>query len=119
MFLACADGRPSPAITPRIDAYGELWEPERVPAAREFQREMAQRGAKLVLTRIPPDSDVSAKGFARELKLPLIAPNLPGLWTIDGSHLDDESSTRFATEFLRQFSRLLDESHSVEPVAPR
>jgi hypothetical protein len=108
IFLSAGRGDPAPAVAPSINAYGALWEPGRVPAAIEFKRDLAKRGAKLVLTRVPPDSDVSPIGFAKVLHVPLIAPDLTGLWTLDGHHLDDHSAARFDAAFLEEFGRLLD-----------
>lgn len=107
ILLAAKEGIPSPAL-PGANAYGSLWEPARVPGAKRFLRQITRRGAKLVLTRIPPDSDVSAKGFAKVLHVPLIAPRLAGLQTLDGNHLDNASATRFVGAFLKEFGRLID-----------
>lgn len=108
IFLSGARGTPGPAVPHGENAYGSLWEPGRVPGARSFKQDIERRGAKLILMRIPPDSDVSAVGFSKVLHVPLIAPTLPGLRTLDGNHLDDPSAKRFDAEFLKELSPILD-----------
>ena len=56
----------------------------------------------------------AAKAIARALDLNLIAPQMEGLITFDGSHLDESSSERWSTAFMEvagsQIQTCLDES---------
>jgi hypothetical protein len=46
----------------------------------------------------------TAKAIANALGLSLIAPELPGLNTFDGSHLDRPSAERWSQAFLKEAS---------------
>ena len=99
---------------------GAMWEdlrnggqpigPAQVAEGERFKNELRARGARLVLTWIPPSSANNAKQFASALQVPLVMPDATGLTTIDGSHLDKESSKRFSASFLDAFGRIVDET---------
>lgn len=76
--------------------------------ARAFQAEIYRRNSFLVLMLVPADqaSALSARQLADVLNVPLIAPELDGLTTSDGSHLSPESARRFASAFLEEFENL-------------
>jgi hypothetical protein len=77
--------------------------------ARPFVREMEARGARVILTFIPsPYGDrKQAEVLASSLNLPLIAPTLTGLDTIDTSHLSPRSAERFTDAFVAELERML------------
>ncbi len=76
--------------------------------ARAFQMEMYRRNAFLVLMLVPANqvSALRARQLADVLNVPLIAPELDGLTTSDGSHLSPDSARRFASAFLEEFENL-------------
>ena len=76
--------------------------------ARAFQAEMYRRNAFLVLMLVPANqaSALRARQLADALNVPLIAPELDGLTTSDGSHLSPDSARRFASAFLKEFENL-------------
>jgi hypothetical protein len=66
-----------------------------VAAARAFKAELDQRGARLVLTRVPSPEPMSGAGparFAELLGVPLVLAEVPGLTTHDNSHLSEGSA---------------------------
>lgn len=71
--------------------------------ARAFKAEIEARGGRLVLCQVPAPnaSPASARWLAEQLGVPLVAPRLDGLSTVDGSHLSRESAARFAEAFFR------------------
>jgi hypothetical protein len=77
--------------------------------AHRFVQEMEARGARVILTYIPsPDGDrKQAEELASRLDLPLIAPTLTGLDTVDNSHLSPRSAERFTTAFVAELERML------------
>ena len=76
--------------------------------ARAFQMEIYRRNAFLVLMLVPANqaSEFRARQLADVLDVPLIAPELDGLTTSDGSHLSPDSARRFASAFLEEFENL-------------
>ena len=76
--------------------------------ARAFQTEMNRRGASLVLMLVQANQASASRAaqLAVALDVPLIAPELDGLTTSDGSHLSRESAKRFASAFLKEFQNL-------------
>ena len=82
--------------------------------AREFKRELAERGTEMVLTLIPYPAYWSQwpqiASLADELEVPFISPIVPGLMTRDGGHLDDESAERFSVQFITEFKAWLKKS---------
>jgi hypothetical protein len=81
--------------------------------ANVFKAEVEKRGGKLVLTYIPRTDSQRAEveALARRLQVPLIAPRLENLQTLDRSHLDRLSAQRFSQAFLEEFAGLLDSDH--------
>ena len=58
-----------------------------------------------------PGRDVSlthAQMLADMVGVPLVAPEVPGLRTMDGSHLTDESAQRYASVFFQHLDPFLD-----------
>lgn len=86
-----------------------LAETETLASARAFQRRMQARGIAIVLTLVPHPSAsrAQAKLLAEALDVPLIAPEIQGLSTLDGSHLDLRSAELFMEAFIEEFASLL------------
>ena len=70
--------------------------------ARNFLAEIAAEPGCIVLTDIPnfATSIGTADALAKRLDLPLVAPQIDGLTTFDGSHLTPESADRWAKAFM-------------------
>ena len=69
-----------------------------------FLRQLMSDPDCVVLTNIP-NSDTSiglARSLAERLKLPLVAPEIAGLTTFDGSHLDPQSAERWSGAFIAE-----------------
>lgn len=98
---------PLPAFAGK-DAWGSVWEPCRVSNAITFKNLIESRGGRLILTRVPPDSAMSAERFSGTLNIPFIDVGLAGLSTFDGSHLDAPSADRFLEAFLRALTPVVD-----------
>lgn len=77
--------------------------------ARRFKAEMERRGTKLVFCYVSNarESRRLAEFLARELDVPLVAPRVAGLRTIDGSHLARESAERFTRAFFAELRGIL------------
>jgi len=96
------------AVVPGEPQDVETW----LPTAREFQQEMARRGTTIVLTCVPSGPPLLwctpelTEELASRLGAVAIIPDLPGLTTLDGSHLNLQSAKRFARAFLRRLERL-------------
>ncbi|HEU5296761.1 MAG TPA: hypothetical protein VFU71_18410 [Burkholderiaceae bacterium] len=88
-----SDGKPS--NVERWDRYAALAEAfvERLPV---------DRGC-VILTLVPTVQTKrdEALAIAAKLGLPLVSPQLDGLRTFDGSHLDEASATRWSNAFLQ------------------
>jgi hypothetical protein len=84
-------------------------DPGRLARARAFKQEVEERGGRLVLCLVPSPraSRGTAEWLARELDVPLIAPEPENLRTHDGSHLTPESAARFAHAFLAELEPLI------------
>ena len=78
-------------------------------AATRFKAMIESRGAQLVLTFVPTPraSRARAMAMAEHLGVPLVAPRVPGLATVDGSHLTRESAARFTDAFFAELEPLL------------
>lgn len=86
--------------------------PHNLQLAAEFKRQVEATGARLVFVLIP-GRDVSlthAQMLADVLQVPLVAPEVAGLRTMDGSHLTDESAARYASVFFQHLDRVVDQS---------
>lgn len=80
--------------------------------AREFKDAVEDAGARLVFVLVP-GRDVSlthAQMLAASTRVPLVAPDVPDLRTMDGSHLTDESAVRYARELFRHLDPVLDDA---------
>ena len=78
-------------------------------SAEAFKRELASRGAELVLCLVPaPEASLHrARLLAAHLGVPLVAPQVDGLTTVDRSHLSAASSWRFQQVFLTELRDIL------------
>lgn len=67
-----------------------------------FKREVEARGGRLVLTTVPSPARYggSPVRLAQEAGVPFVYPAVPGLATIDGSHLDPESARHWTRAFV-------------------
>ena len=83
--------------------------PEELGNARQFQAKLRERDIRLILTCVPrPNGTRSvAETIARELGVPFVAPQIAGLRTIDGSHLDSESADSWAKALLAELENEL------------
>ncbi len=95
------------------DVLDEEW-----AAASEFKRMIEARGAHLVLTFVPTPkaSRARAIAMAEHLGVPLVAPRVPGLATVDGSHLTRESAAQFTDAFFAELEPLLRERGLLRPM---
>ncbi len=99
-YVGAAKGTPS-----GVNEKEQRWrrvDDEALVIAERFQREMAERGAELVLMYVPKQQDAraQAQAVAEHLGLPLYSPEVPGLRTWDESHLDRISVDRFMQPLL-------------------
>jgi hypothetical protein len=78
-------------------------------AAKAFKRELESRGAQLILALVPsPLTSIHrAQVLASHVGVPLVAPTVDGLTTVDGSHLSTASSWRFERAFFGELGDLL------------
>jgi hypothetical protein len=83
----------------------------RLARARAFKADVEARGGRLVLCLVPAPaaSRGTAEWLAREIGVPLIAPEPVDLRTHDGSHLTPVSAGRFARAFLAELEPLVRE----------
>ncbi|MBA2354314.1 MAG: hypothetical protein H0V80_06560 [Acidobacteria bacterium] len=89
----------------------DLVRPDAVALARDFKREIETIGARLVFV-LMPGRDVSlthAQLLSDEVGVPLVAPEVDGLRTMDGSHLSDDSAEHYARVFFQHLDPVLDE----------
>jgi len=77
--------------------------PEFVQFGEEFLSELPVERKCVLVTIVPTvlTKRQEAATIAEELGLRFVAPQVEGLQTWDGSHLDGPSATRWATEFFR------------------
>jgi len=70
--------------------------------AEQFIRSLGVERSCVILTYVPHKESerATAKALASALGFDLISPEIKGLGTFDGSHLDPESAERFVTIFL-------------------
>ncbi|WP_239493189.1 hypothetical protein [Luteitalea sp. TBR-22] len=85
--------------------------PHNLALARAFKESVEAAGARLVFVLVPgPDVSLThARQLADMTGVPLVAPEVEGLRTMDGSHLTDESAERYASVFFRYLDPVLDE----------
>ena len=68
---------------------------------------MGKRGALVIFMKVP--NRTNAEKFKSEAALvgvPWVAPEVPGLRTFDGSHLNQESADRFAKEVFKELMKV-------------
>jgi hypothetical protein len=82
---------------------------DQIDEGRRFHEELRARGAKLVLTSVPPSPDASANLLGSSLGVPVIDCSAKGLSTFDGSHLDAASTRQFITTLLRGLDGIMNE----------
>ena len=106
-FIANDFGEGLPFPWPPLDRH----EPtaRSLKSAEVFKQELASRGAELVLCLVPsPSASIHrARILAAHLGVPLVAPTVDGLTTIDGSHLSAASAWRFEQEFFAELRDIL------------
>lgn len=88
-----SDGKPS--NVERWDRYAAL--------AEAFVARLPVSRGCVILTLVPTvqTKRAEAQAIAAKLGMPLISPQLDGLSTFDGSHLDEASATRWSNAFLQ------------------
>ena len=74
-----------------------------IATAREFLRDLPVNSPCVILTMVPMAGTKidKAKAIAAALDMDLVAPDLEGLRTFDGSHLDRASAERWSQAFLQ------------------
>ena len=85
--------------------------PHNIALARAFKEAVEAQGARLVFV-LMPGRDVSlthAQMLADLLHVPLVAPEVEGLRTMDGSHLTEESAAKYAPIFFQHLDPVLDD----------
>jgi hypothetical protein len=85
--------------------------PHNVQLAAAFKEAVESRGGRVVFVLVP-GRDVSlthAQMLADMVQVPLVAPDVAGLRTMDGSHLTDESAARYASVFFQHLDPVLDD----------
>lgn len=101
---AAAAFRPAPLEGPGVGR-GEARDADR------FAAELAQRGSRLLLTRVPTPVAMPGAGpaeLARRLHVPLVAPGIPAPTSADQSHLDAASAHDWTRAFLGALAPHLD-----------
>jgi hypothetical protein len=89
----------------------DIVRPHNLQLAREFRDAVTQAGARLIFVLVP-GRDVSlthAQMLADQVGVPLVAPEVEGLRTMDGSHLTDVSAARYAPVFFQHLDPVLDD----------
>ena len=82
-----------------------------VQLARAFKESVEATGAHVIFVLVP-GRDVSlthAQLLAGAVGVPLVAPEVADLRTMDGSHLTDDSARRYASVFFQHLDPVLDE----------
>ena len=89
----------------------DVLRPHNLQLARAFKESVEATGARVIFVLVP-GRDVSlthAQLLADAVGVPLVAPEVPDLRTMDGSHLTDESAARYASVFFQHLDPVLDE----------
>jgi hypothetical protein len=83
-------------------------------SAEVFKQDLASRGGELVLCLVPsPQASIHrARVLAAHVGVPLVAPAVDGLTTIDQSHLSAASSWRFEQVFFAELREILQKQRS-------
>ncbi|WP_157899273.1 hypothetical protein [Luteitalea pratensis] len=85
--------------------------PHNLQLARAFKESVEATGARVVFVLVP-GRDVSlthAQLLADAVGVPLVAPDVPDLRTMDGSHLTDASAAGYASAFFQHLDPVLDD----------
>jgi hypothetical protein len=84
--------------------------PHNLQLARAFKEAVEAAGGRLVFVLVPgPDVSMThARMLADMVGVPLVAPEVADLRTMDGSHLTDESAERYAAVFFQHLDPVLD-----------
>ena len=85
--------------------------PHNIELARAFKDAVEAAGGHVIFALVP-GRDVSlthAQMLADLVGVPLVAPDVADLRTMDGSHLTDESAARYASVFFQHLDPVLDE----------
>jgi len=85
--------------------------PHNLQLAMAFKEAVEATGAHLIFALVP-GRDVSlthAQMLADMVGVPLVAPEVPDLRTMDGSHLTDDSAARYAAVFFQHLDPVLDD----------
>ncbi len=88
----------------------DIVRPHNLELALGFKEAVEAVGAELIFVLVP-GRDVSlthAQMLADMTGVPLVAPEVPGLRTMDGSHLTDESAAAYARVFFQHLDPVLD-----------
>lgn len=107
--IAAVQGKSGPLP---FDTSGGRATKEDLMTASLLLDELKSRGAKIILICIPPSIPPLARELARIHSLPLIVPEVPDLWSIDQSHMDYYSATRYSQAVIREASPYLRGSSS-------
>jgi hypothetical protein len=105
-------GFPSPDLEGPELGRGEI------AAARAFKAELDERGAAMVLTRVPSPEPMPGAGparFADLLAVPLALADVPGLTTADNSHLSEGSAHDWTRALLGTLEPLVRQSVAARP----
>jgi hypothetical protein len=106
-----ARGTPEP-VRPGDGFSGPLPTEDQIKEAKEFKKDLDARGAKLILTWIPPGSGNTARTLASLLHVPFVPPEETGLSTYDGRHLDYKSGRRLSASFLSAFGKVIEQTEN-------
>ncbi len=85
--------------------------PHNLQLAKAFKDAVEATGAQVIFALVP-GRDVSlthAQMLADMVGVPLVAPDVPDLRTMDGSHLTDDSAARYASVFFQHLDPVLDD----------
>jgi hypothetical protein len=81
--------------------------PQNWGSAREFVKRMRDRGAQVVLIKVPNRTNAERVVCeAKALGVPVITPKVSDLRTMDGDHLNQVSADRFADAVFKELVRL-------------
>ncbi len=104
LFLSSYDGEERAVVT---EGLGNQEFSKSLETARQFKKLLDENGTTMVMTVIPPSPSVTGRAIAKALGVTFLEPNVEGLETIDGSHLNHFSANRFSEAFLAQFNDVI------------
>jgi hypothetical protein len=93
--------------------------PEYVSLAKKFVGDLQTRRQCVLLTLVPTvgTKRAEAQEIANALGLPLIAPQVDGLKTFDGSHLDSASAARWSAAFFEAAGPIIQDCAANRPTS--